>query len=125
MGLDQFLYKVKTEMSTYEYYKKLDELDLDEYGFYDEEQYDALNKSINRIEIAEWRKFYKLDNYCTSLYKARNNDDEFNCKYLELNSDDIQNIIEKFGYDEYTLKRMKEALIYINKGYRIWYSNSY
>lgn len=125
MGLDQFLYKVKTEMSTDEYYKKLNELDIDDCDCYNQEQYDTLNESINRIEIAEWRKFHKLDNYCTSLYKARNNDDEFNCKYLELNSDDIQNIIEKFGYDEYTLKRMKEALIYINKGYRIWYSNSY
>lgn len=123
MGLDQYLYKVKTNMSTKEFMERRDKLDLDEWGFLNEKQFDELCNSVNMEEIDYWRKSYDLDKYLTNLYYEKGGTKEFNCKYLELTADDISNVIKHFKDDESIVDSMEKALIQINKGYRIWYEN--
>lgn len=123
MGLDQYLYKVKTNMSTKEFMERRDKLDLDEWGFLNEKQFDELCNSVNMEEIDYWRKSYDLDKYLTNLYYEKGGTKEFNCKYLDLTADDISNVIKHFKDDESIVASMEKALIQINKGYRIWYEN--
>lgn len=123
MGLDQYLYKVKTNMSTKEFMERRDKLDLDKDGFLNEKQFDELCNSVNMEEIDYWRKSYDLDKYLTNLYYEKGGTKEFNCKYLELTADDISNVIKHFKDDESIVNSMEKALIQINKGYKIWYEN--
>lgn len=123
MGLDQYLYKVKTNMSTKEFMEKRDKLDLDKYGFLNEKQFDELCNSVNMEEIDYWRKSYDLDKYLTDLYYKKGGTKEFNCKYLELTANDISDVIKHFKDDKSIVDSMEKALIQINKGYRIWYEN--
>lgn len=123
MGLDQYLYKVKTNMSTKEFMERRDKLDLDKDGFLNEKQFDELCNSVNMEEIDYWRKSYDLDKYLTNLYYEKGGTKEFNCKYLELTADDISNVIKHFKDDKSIVDSMEKALIQINKGYKIWYEN--
>lgn len=122
MGLDQYLYKVKKNITIEEYYDRVSEIDRDEYGFLDEEQLEKLCNEIGKKEIGYWRKNYNLDYLLECIYKERGGTESFAGKYLELNYDDIKEIMKEIK-DEHTTDVMLDALTAINKGYKVWYCN--
>lgn len=123
MGLDQYMYKLKGNITPNEYEQQLEEI-TQENGLWTDESdklIEELQNSLQFKEIAYWRKHYELDDYMQDLY-SEVSEEVFNCKYLELDADTIAHLIDLFT-DEYTVNVMQQALEYINKGYRIWYSN--
>lgn len=123
MGLDQYMYKLKGNITPNEYEQQLEKI-TQENGLWTDESdklIEELQNSLQFKEIAYWRKYYELDDYMQDLY-SEVSEGVFNCKYLELDADTIAHLIDLFT-DEYTVKVMQQALEYINKGYRIWYSN--
>lgn len=122
MGLDQYLYKVKKNISINEYYEMVNKIDRDEYGFLNDEQFKKLCDEICKKEIGYWRKHYELDHYMECIYRERGGTESFTGKYLELTYDDIKKIMEEIK-DEHTTDVMLDALTAINKGYKVWYCN--
>lgn len=126
MGLDQYLYRLKGEITPEEYEEKKEKI-IENFGLWTEKaniEIEKLDNFLNFKDIGYWRKYYKLDNCMKEIFH-KNRTEEFNCKYLELDYENINYIIEIFKEDENIVKLMKQCLGYINKGYKIWYSNWY
>lgn len=126
MGLDQYLYRLKGDVTQQEYEECLEGINK-EYRLWSSkaEQIICLyNKSLDLKRIGQWRKHYKLNNYMQQVFNEKREGD-FNCKYLELEYNHIMDIINLYKKDEYTVEVMNKALQYMNKGYKIWYYNWY
>lgn len=141
MGLDQYLFKVKTDLTAEQIQKRLRSIERNE-EFSDEkisqEKCDFLD-SIGYSEIGYWRKHPNLHGYCEDLWYHRGGDGDFNCDYLELTKEDVLEIIKLskqnqlpqttgffFGKstnedNEHTIETMEKALEYIHDGYKILY----
>lgn len=131
MGLDQYLYKVN-KGTVEEYEEKLEKLN-EKYPIWNEDfqkEYDEMCEYFGKEEITTWRKYYKLDDLMTDLFYEKGGSGDFNCRYVELNEEDIIYIMEDIEEDddtdvEYTLEILEKCLKYIENGYKIWYSNWY
>jgi len=101
MGLDQFAYKTKNDLT----------LAVDE------------DASIEKEEIMYWKKHNRLEGWMTNLWESRGNGGEFNCKYLELDDLDLDSLERDvrnaslpktegffFGGDSYTVEYKSQLI---------------
>lgn len=62
-----------------------------------------INKWNPHFYSFEWRKHSRLQEFMTQLWHSKGNNEEFNCKELELDADDITKLEEQVhnGYEDY------------------------
>lgn len=98
MGLDQYAYKTKQDLS-------IDHSDTEE------------DVVIEKEEIMYWRKHNRLEGWMANLWESRGNDGTFNCEYVELDESDLDSLEQDvhnaslpktegffFGGDSYTVE---------------------
>ena len=87
-------------------------------------------------ELAYWRKHYSLDVWMQNLYHLRGGTDTFNCKRVDLDAEDLEDLehailegilpegrYEYHDYKEYDLEFIQNAMDKIYQGYKVTYSN--
>ena len=122
MGLDQYFYRVKTDMTTQQFSDEIKKMDLDKYGFVNQEQMDKLEKRVKIKEVGHLRKEYGFDNYMTEIYHEKGRKSfQPNCEYLEVTIEDISDIIKTFYNNSNVIYMMGILLQEISDGYKIWY----
>ena len=101
MGLDQYAYKTKQDLS-------IDHGDTEE------------DVVIEKEEIMYWRKHNRLEGWMANLWESRGNDGTFNCEYVELDESDLDSLEQ----DVHHARLPKtEGFFFGNDSYAVEYKN--
>lgn len=127
MGLDMYAYKVPR-------YLRINNLKFDTGG---------IDYTCSYLDFCYWRKHYPLDKWMQRIYKKKGGQNEFNGDYVELTKEEILQLTHdiKSGLIDYAnyyddngdiewnrnhdLGFCDRALELLDKGYYIYYSNSW
>lgn len=115
MGLDQYLYKIKTTKNLEKVKKELDDLYVKGRNLCKEYE-----EEIEFDRIGYWRKEQDLDDFMYIFYRGNG---DFNCEWLEITEDIISQLKEQDFYVGTTVEIFNKAEDLLNKGYRIIYTN--
>lgn len=108
----------------------------------DQSAYAFKSREDESISLAEWRKHSSLHGWMENLWRSKGGEGEFNCVGLELTTEDLKELKENvdgedlpetqgffFGsgndahYKETDLTFIKEALEFIEAGYKVEYNS--
>ena len=108
----------------------------------DQNAYAFKNREDGSISLAEWRKHSSLQGWMENLWRSKGGEGEFNCVGLELTVEDLEELKQDvdfgdlpetqgffFGsgndarYKETDLTFIKEALEFIEAGYKVEYNS--
>lgn len=117
MGLDQYFYKARKNISE----EEIQKLDREKsYGNINRKRFEEVAKSVKYFN-----KNYELQEIVFEIWqkKKKNDDiDSFNCQFLNLTKEDIEFIIES-SEDERVIEFLKEALKKLEKNNIFFYSS--